>query len=152
MSTNQSVAETTTRRNPVRLTFRDGEVMVTPRDQDIFFISAVKATEACTNVIRAEQRVSRFTDELLRPLAEWCERHKDKVSACYVLLPESAVLPVYVVGAKEVYDFALTEELSRLAVWFNERGWSVHLSQLPLGDADQLAGYFHPDKALQVYG
>ena len=35
-----------TRREPIRLSYRDGQVMVTPEDQDIFFISAERATEA----------------------------------------------------------------------------------------------------------
>ena len=67
------------RREAVRLSFRDGEVMVTPKDRDIFFISAEKATDACRDVIRQEERVTRFTDDFLIPLAGWCEQHKDRI-------------------------------------------------------------------------
>jgi hypothetical protein len=148
-----SMAEATTPRTPVRLTFQDGQVMVTPKDWDIFFISAEKATEACSNVIRDEQRVAKFKEELLWPLAKWCEQHKDSVSACYVLPAESAVLPVYVIGAGEQYDFALAEKLTQFTVWFlDEKGWAVHISQIPLCDGEALAAFFRPETALQVYG
>ncbi len=36
---------------PVRLSYQDGQIMVTPEDQDIFFISAEKATEACRDAV-----------------------------------------------------------------------------------------------------
>ena len=142
----------TPRRNPVKLSFEDGEVMVTPQDQDVFFISAEKATEACRNVIRQDQRVATFTDEIVVPLGEWCRRHKDQVLACYLLIPDSTVIPVYVVGTSEQYDFELTKELSRLASGFDEHGWSVHLSQIPRCDAEGLAGYFDENRALQIVG
>jgi hypothetical protein len=142
----------TTRRETVKLSFQDGEVMVTPKDQDIFFINAEKATEACSAVIRQEERVARFKDEIILPLARWCEEHKEQVSACYVLVPESAVLPVYMIGTSDKYDFSLTEELSTLSSWFEERGWSVHVSQIPRCDIEQLSGFFVPDHALQIDG
>ena len=62
------------------------------------------------------------------------------------------MIPVYVVGTSEQYDFELTKELSKLASDFDERGWSVHVSQIPRCDVDQLSGYFVPDHALQIDG
>src|SRR5580765_4227576 len=117
--------KTAPRRSPVKLSFKDGEVMVTPQDQDIFFISAERATEACRVVIRQDQRVAKFKDEIVLPLDRWCKDHKDKVLACYLLIPDSSVIPVYMVGTSEQYDFELTKELSELAAKFEERGWSV---------------------------
>src|SRR5436309_1868663 len=130
------MTKTAPRRAPVKLGFKDGEVMVTPQDQDIFFISAEKATEACREVIRQDQRVARFKDEIVVPLREWRQRHQDKVLACYVLIPDSPVIPVYMVGAGEQYDFELTKELSQLASEFDDRGWSVHISQIPRCEAE----------------
>src|SRR5688500_17131945 len=101
------MAEVTSRRDPVRLNFRDGQIMVTAKDQDIFFISAEKATDACRAAIKNEERVQRFTDEFLLPLARWCQAEALRISACYVVPPESAVLPIYVIGASERYDFDL---------------------------------------------
>ncbi len=142
---------THTRREPVRLSYKDGQVIVTPEDQDIFFISAEKATEACKNAIRAEERVSRFKTGIILPLLEWCETNKDRVSACYVGVPESAALPVYVVGATERYDFDLTEKTSELAFQYEDSGWAIHVSQIPNCDRETLYGFFNPDRALQVF-
>lgn len=144
--------KTAPRRTPVKLSFKDGEIMVTPQDQYIFFISAEKATEACREVIRQDQRVARFKDEIVVPLAEWRKNHRDKVLACYLLIPDSPVIPVYMVGTSEQYDFELTKELSQLASEFDERAWSVHVSQIPRCEAEQLTGYFVPDHALQIDG
>jgi hypothetical protein len=126
--------------------------MVTPQDQEIFFISAEKATEACREVISRDQRVARFTDEIVNPLGQWCKQHKGKVLACYLLIPDSSVIPVYMVGASERYDFELTKELSDLASQFDARGWSVHVSQIPRSEGEELSGYFNPDHALQIDG
>jgi hypothetical protein len=126
--------------------------MVTPQDQDIFFINAEKATEACREVIRDDERVARFKDEIVIPLSEWCKRHKDKVLACYLLIPDSSVIPVYMVGTSEQYDFELTKEISQLASEFDDRGWAVHVSQIPRCEGEELSGYFDPDHALQIGG
>src|SRR5438128_12378603 len=125
------MARTLTPRQAVRLHYQDGKVMVTPEDQDIFFISAEKATEACKDFIRNEERVKRFTDEVILPLQHWSEEHKKQISACFMAFPESAVLPIYMIGAKEQYDFSLTEGLSHLASEFEKNGWSIQASQIP---------------------
>ena len=143
---------TLSRRDPARLSFQDGEVLVTPKDQDLYFINAEKATEACREVIKNEERVTRFKNDFLIPLQEWCLEHKDRVSRCYVAAPESAILPIYVIGVGESYDFDLTSLLSQLAFWFEDRGWSVHASQITKCEDDVLRGFFNLEHALQVYG
>lgn len=146
------MSRTLTRREPVRLNFQDGQVIVTPEDQDIFFISAEKATEACKDLIRNEERVKRFTDGVILPLQQWSKTHKDQIHACYLAFPESAVLLVYMIGSSEQYDFALTEELSKLASDFEERGWSVQAAQIPRCPDEDLPAFFNPQSALLVYG
>ncbi len=47
------------RRKYARLRFADGEVVVSPRDRDLFLISAEKATEACRNAIQQDHRIQR---------------------------------------------------------------------------------------------
>jgi hypothetical protein len=146
------MTKTAPRRAPVKLCFKDGEIMVTPQDQDIFFISAEKATEACREAISRDQRVAKFTDEIVAPLGAWCNQHREKILACYLLIPDSPVIPVYMVGTSEQYDFELTKELSQLASEFDEHGWAVHVSQIPRCDVEQLSGYFNLDRALQIDG
>ncbi len=126
--------------------------MVTPEDQDIFFISASKATEACRRVIKDEERVTRFTQDIIFPLKKWCEQHASEISACYMVMPESAVLPVYMIGASDEYDFGFTKALSDLALSFEEQGWAVHTSQLPKCSDEELLAFFNPEMALVVYG
>jgi len=124
----------------------------TPQDQDIFLISAEKATDACRHSVQRDQRISRFNNELIIPLSVWCNQHRDRLFACYLVMPNSSVLPVYMVGASEKYDFELTDMLGELAGKFKDNGWSVHFSQLPRSDDAELAGYFSLKDSLQVYG
>ncbi len=147
-----SSAKAVERRPIVKIRFSDGKVMVTPESNDIFFISASKAIEACRDKINMDERVARFSEEFLTPLRRWCDDHMDRISACYLPQPESSVLTVYVIGTTDEYDFDLTDDLAELAFWFDEKGWAVHPSQIPLCDLEQLSGYFNLDLALQVYG
>jgi hypothetical protein len=139
------------RRVPVQLSYQDGQVIVTPEDQDIFFISAARATEACREAVRNDERISHFKEGFIVPMRNWCEKNKHAVSACYLALPESAVLPVYVIGAGEQYDFDLAEELAKMSREFDSKGWAVHASQIPLCGQDILEGYFSLDESLQIY-
>src|SRR5271154_988810 len=82
-----SMANALARKEPVRLSYRDGQIMVTPEDQDIFFISAEKATEACRDAVKVGERIAGFTAKFLLPLHHWCIEHADRVAACYLPLP-----------------------------------------------------------------
>ncbi len=143
---------TFTRKPPVRLTYCDGQVIVTPADQDIFFISAEKAIEACKNAIGHEERIKRYTDEVILPLKQFCEFNSEKILSCYLATPESSVLPVYVVGVCEQYDFELASILSALVGRFEENGWAVQVSQLPKCNQEELVGFFNLENALVIYG
>ena len=139
-------------RKPVRLSYEDGQVVVTPQDQDIFLISAEKATEACTEAIKDQERVTRFKSEFILPLAKWCNEHQDRISACFVAFPAATVLPVYVIGATEQYDFDLVPEQIQCADMLEKRGWSAHVSQIPKSVQEELASFFDLEYALQVHG
>src|SRR5579863_8630826 len=101
------------RKEPIRLNYHDGEVMVTPEDQDIFFISAAKATEACREAIKAEERIAVFKARFLVPLHEWCVRHADRVAACYLALP-AGHLQTFIVTKATLFDFSLAEEIAAM--------------------------------------
>ena len=138
------------RRQPAKLSFTDGEVMVTPKDRDIFFISATKAIEACREAIRNEQGFKQFETELLIPLHAWCEEHREKVRACYLPRPANNI-QVFVVGTSRKYDFELGEKLATLELKLSQAGWRVGISQLPEADDDSLGTFFSPEGALEVY-
>jgi hypothetical protein len=137
-------------RQPAKLSFSDGEVMVTPKDRDIFFISATKATEACREAVRNEQGFKQFETEFLIPLNAWCEKHAEKVRACYLPLPTRNI-QVFIVGTSPRYDFELGEELATLELKLSQAGWRVGISQLPEADDDSLGTFFSPEGALEVY-
>ena len=62
----------TASRDFARLSFTDGEVIVSPRDMDIFVMSAEKAIEACRGEVKKGEHLNRFTTNFLTPLHEWC--------------------------------------------------------------------------------
>jgi hypothetical protein len=140
----------TVRRQPAKLSFADGEVMVTPKDRDVFFISATRATEACREAIQKEEVTRRFESDFLVPLHEWCESRSDHVRACYLPLPAGSIR-VFVITASPKYDFELGEQLAALELGFANAGWRLSVSQIPAAEEDSLGTFFSPDGALEVY-
>jgi hypothetical protein len=138
------------RGKPVPLTYLDGQVRVTPEDQDIFFISAVAAVRACCEVVRQEERVFRFTEEVLLPLHRWCLERSDRVSACYLPQPTGNI-KVFVVGTSRRFDFDLAEEVAALELRLARSGWRIGVVLLPASDEEALATFFNAEGALEVY-
>lgn len=144
------MATTATRKAPVRLSYRDGQILVTPEDQDIFFISAEKATEACREAVKTEERIATFKDRFLSPLHEWCVRHADRIAACYLPLP-AGHLQVFLVTLSPRFDFDLAEDMAALERQLAHAGWWVGVTQLPAAEDRSLATFFNPEGALEVY-
>jgi len=138
------------RRQTAKLSFADGEVMVTPQDRDIFFISAQRATEACRDAVQSDQTFKRFESEVLLPLHEWCESHADSVSACYLPVPSGSI-KVFVITSNPRYDFELGEGLAALELNLAQAGWRVSVTQIPAAEGDSLGTFFSPEGALEVY-
>lgn len=138
------------RRKPAKLSFADGEVMVTPQDRDIFFISAKRATEACRDAVQTDQTFKRFESEVLMPVHQWCETHADRVSACYLPIP-AGLVRVFVITSSPKYDFALGEGLAALEMSLARAGWRVSVTQIPAAEGDSLGTFFSPEGALEVY-
>ena len=139
-----------TRRQVARLSFEDGEVVVTPKDRSLFLISAERATEACRDAVRREEGIARFESKFLVPLHEWCVAHEGRVRACYVPLPMGH-LQVFVVTTSPQFDFDLAEEIAALELRLSRGGWRVRVVQLPEADERSLATFFNPEGALEVY-
>jgi hypothetical protein len=137
------------RRHFAKLGFTDGEVVVTPRDRDIFFISAKKATEACRKEMQHVERIKQFESEFLIPLHDWCIAHEDRVRACYIPVPGSHI-PVFVVTNSPQFDFDLAAEVATLERKLAQSGWRVGVSQLPNADDESLATFFSNEGALEV--
>ena len=137
-------------KEPVRLSYRDGQIMVMPEDQDAFFISAEKATEACREAVRMDERISAFKEKFLLPLHAWCDQRGKQVSACYLPRP-AGHLQAFIVTSSPRFDFQLAEEIAALERELANAGWRVGVSQLPHADNHSLATFFTLDGALEVY-
>ena len=83
------MARTLTRRQPVRLSYLDGKVMVTPSVSRYFLHQRGESHGGIKDFIRNEERVKRFTDEVILPLQCWSDQHKDLISACYMVFPQA---------------------------------------------------------------
>lgn len=138
------------RRQVARLSFEDGEVVVTPKDRDIFLISAEKATEACRHAVQQDMRIKRFESELLLPLYKWCKARSNRIRACYIPVSGSHV-QVFIVTGNPQFDFGLGEEVAALERDLAEKGWRIGVSQLPDPDEETLATFCSTEGALEVY-
>ncbi|MEO2088695.1 MAG: hypothetical protein ABGY75_04240 [Gemmataceae bacterium] len=123
---------------------------MSPRDQDIFVISAEKATEACRDAIQQDRRIKRFADDLLTPLREWCVATAERVRACYIPVP-TGMIQVFVVTNSRRFDFDFAVKVAEVERTFAAAGWRIGVSQLPDAEEDSLATFFNPDGALEVY-
>jgi hypothetical protein len=144
------MAKQETRRQFAKLSFADGEVRVTPRDRDIFFMSAEKATEACRREMQHDERIQQFESEFLVPLHDWCVANAARIRACYIPMPGGHI-PVFVVTTSPQFDFNLAAEVAGLELKLARNGWRVGVSQLPAADEESLATFFSKEGALEVY-
>jgi hypothetical protein len=137
-------------KEPVRLSYQDGQVMVTPEDQDIFFISAEKAAEACREAVKMDERITVFKEKFLLPLHAWCVQRADRVAACYLPRPAGQI-QVFIVTSSTRFDFNLAEEMAALERELAHAGWRVGVLQLPNAEHHSLATFFTLEGALEVY-
>ena len=137
-------------KDPIRLSYRDGQVMVTPEDQDIFFISAEKATEACREAVKVDERIGAFKAKFLLPLHDWCASRADRVAACYLPRPAGHI-QAFIVTTSPRFDFGLAEEIAGVERELAKAGWRVGVSQLPAAADRSLTTFFNPEGALEVY-
>jgi hypothetical protein len=142
--------KTQPRPETVRLSYRDGQVVVTPEDQDLFCISAARATEACRDAVRKDGRIKWFKTEILLPLHEWCVARSGQVAACYIPVPAGQI-QVFVVTTSIRFDFSLAHEIADFERKLAGGGLMIGISQLPAADEGSLATFFNPQGALEVY-
>ncbi len=138
-------------KKPVRLSYEDGHIVVTPQDQDKFLISAERAIQACRETVQMDERITNFKEKFLLPLNRWCAHHASRVAACYLPLPMSS-LQAFVVNNSSKFDFELANEVAALERDLARAGWRVGVVQLPAADEfNSLATFFNPEGALEVY-
>jgi hypothetical protein len=138
------------RRQFARLSFTDGEVVVKPKDKDIFLISAERATEACKSAHQEANRIKRFETEFLVPLHEWCVAHSEQVRSCYIPVAVRPHVQVFIVASSRHFDLDFAEKVGRLELELS-KGWRVGISHLPDADEAALGTFFNSEGALEVY-
>jgi len=138
------------RRQLARLTFEDGEVVVTPRDRSVFLINAEKATEACREALSREEALYAFDNDFLIPLHQWCVDNSNRIRACYVPTPATDI-KVYIVTNNVEFDLELAEKVAQLELQLANAGWRVGIFQLPAAEEPSLATFFNQDGVLEVY-
>lgn len=135
----------------IRLSHVHGNVIVEPEDEDRFVMTAQSAVQACQDRQRRDEAIRTFKGEFLHPLFEWCRQHADQVHACYVPVPSSGCLQVFMVGSAPKYDFALGRVLAALELKLFDAGWRVNVLQLPTSAGEDLQTYFSTEGAIEVY-
>lgn len=138
------------RHAPARLSFDGDEVVVMPKDYDLFFLCAEKATELYRKPIGRDERISRFASDLLVPLREWCLVRKDLIESCHLPIP-GIHIQVFIVTKSRKFDFDLADEMAALELGLARAGWRIGVMQLPAAPPESLAAFFDADGALQVY-
>ncbi len=83
---------------------------MTPKDYDLFMVTARRAIEALKHACEVDNWAQRFFDDYAPRLHEWCKAHADQIGACYVAI-KAPSLKVFVV-AKTNYDQALGVEIA----------------------------------------
>jgi hypothetical protein len=93
---------------------KDGNIVVTPSNQDRFLIKIGRAIE----ILRQHQRQQQFEkqfDLLLKELASWLEKHEGRWSRAFLTAGEST-LRFIVVRGQVKFESDLTDALSDLGV------------------------------------
>lgn len=93
---------------------KDGNIVVTPSDQDRFLIKVGKAIEILRQHQRQEQFGKQF-DLLLKQLASWLEQYKGRWNRAFLTAGES-ILRFIVVRAQVEFESDLTDALSDLGI------------------------------------
>ncbi len=132
------------------LTYSARQITVEPENEDRFGMTARKAVQACVDRHREDQAMLRFKQDFLRPVRDWCERHADTVKGCYIPDPVGFV-QVFVVTTSSRFDFDLGAELAALELQLFDAGWRASVTQLPDADDAELATFFNPKGAIEVY-
>lgn len=135
----------------IQLRYSDGMVMVTPEDEDRFFITAQRAVEACQQAHQFDAAVRSFKEQFVKPLHVWCSQRRQTVQSCFVPMPAGGHLKVFIVGSSSRFNFALATDVAELELTLSDAGWSVNVLQIPATSEDDLHTFFDPNESIQVY-
>lgn len=147
------MAQSTTSKGPIHLRYHDdGQVVVTPEDQDRFVLASREAAMACQNQVAMSHFMEHFQKCVLAKLAGWCQSHSANVLACYIPFPFSGTCSkVFIVTNSAKFDFQLSDAIADLEVELDEARWPCDILQIGSGGPEQLQVFFDPEQSIQVF-
>ncbi|MGB7158801.1 MAG: hypothetical protein WBD40_12080 [Tepidisphaeraceae bacterium] len=127
----------------------DRQVVVHPKDDDLFVLTGRQAIQACQLGISIELWLNEF-ESMLRHVEGWASEHADKVVECFAM-PRDARVVLFVIPSSPHYDFDLADELvelnTHLMKAFNIG--MVELHQVPEAEVER---FLDPSHAKRIYG
>lgn len=134
----------------LNMTNEDGQVVVTPSNQDRFVLKMEKAVRACQVVQSAEVFEKRFRVMLGR-LGEWLSNHRDSAASAWLTMRDGQWS--FVVMRKQVaYDGAFEDQLTDLELGIARdsdlEGIHVSTMVLPLMSEECLQSFVDPALAM----
>jgi hypothetical protein len=128
------------------------KVEVVGPDKHRFYVTMQDAAESCAKGVDLALWREQF-QEFLADLGCWCSQNATSVARCYVTWGEGH-LKVFVTVTGNEYRFDLDDILTDLELTLT-RIYPDHYAsvlQIPEAPAGELASFFSPGKAIQVYG
>lgn len=141
----------TKKREPIRVKWNDGQVVIEPQDNDIFAVTAQQAIDGCRWTTKVQEATQKFKEEIVERIHKWCVDHASLVKYCHLGLMGGEGLSVYVVGLAGTYDFRLGDEMAGLQATLHNAGWLVQVMQIPVDTREDLESFFSIDEAIEIY-
>lgn len=141
----------TKKKEPLRVKWNDGQVVIEPKDNDIFAVTAQQAIEGCRWQTKVQEVGDRFKEEIIERIHKWCVDHDSLVRYCYSAFVGGEGLAVYVVGQSNNYDFGLGDEMASLQSTLHNAGWLIQVLQIPVDNKEDLESFFSIDEAIEIY-
>ena len=144
--------ETEAKSDPLRI--REGrdderQIVLHPENDDLFVRTGRQVIASCQLGISIELWLSEF-HSMLEHVKEWCTEHKEQVRSSFAY-PRGAKVVLFVVPAREQFDFDLADALAELNAQlprdFNIGVIAIH--QVPWGELDR---FLDPERARHIYG
>jgi len=147
-----SCAEPT--QNTIRIDAADdqGQVVLTPEDQDRFVLSC-RDTVRCASIGLGWNAISDEIDAIVRHVAEWAKSQHGVVEHCYVGIREGhLVVLVMPVGGSLRPDLASTLTELDIAIAEKFQACPCDVLQIPGSSLDDLSTIAYPQGLAHVYG
>lgn len=138
---------------PLALNWTDGQLDVSPQLQQRLLAEVQQGICESQEAAALQWLVSRFQSLFLKRLHVWCEKHRERIEACYVLCPLSGEqIKVLMVRRSPKFDFALSDSIADLETVFQQADWPCDILQAAPDSPGELQALFDAHGSINVYG